>query len=392
MSGAQCNIVILGVSCFDGMASSMRVRNLINPLIEKNFVMANNLIYQKDNKEPIGKTGTKNNIRFKVIGVSLKNIFSIFPFFYGGLAFIKYCKAKKQKNILYNYNYPDIKNIVFILYARMIGYKVIFDIIEDNNYQGHTGLINKFRLRTSVFLFRFSRHFTDAMLGISKHLFLLIKNSFKEKVPAYLVPITVNLAYFNTTQTEISNNKNLKIFYGGSFGQKDGLEYLIAAFDEVASSFNDIELVFSGLAHSQDFEKINQQIQKATNHKRILYKGYLGTDDYYALLNSCDIFCMTRVDSKFANAGFPFKLGEFLASGKAIIATRVGDVPDYLVNDKNALLISPNSVDEIAAALKILISDAAKRQALGIEARKTAERYFDSENISKELLAIFNSV
>lgn len=392
MSERPCNIVIIGVSCFDGMASSMRVRNLMEPLIQKKLITACNLIYQKDNKEPIGKEGIRNDIRFKVISFRLANIFSVFPFFYKGLSFIKSCRKKQSRNIFYNYNYPDIKNIIFILYAKMIGYKIIFDIIEDNNYQGHTGLINKFRLKTSLFLFKFSKNFADAMIGISNHLYKLIKDSFKDKVPAYLIPITVNLNYFKVHNNIKNDNKNLKIFYGGSFGQKDGLEYLISAFDEVANCVPDIELIFSGLAHTQDFEKINKQIDKAKNKNRIIYKGYLSTKDYYTLLNDCDIFCMTRVNSKFANAGFPFKLGEFLASGKAVIATNVGDVPDYLQNEKNALLIAPNSVEEINTALKTLINDPEKRYSMGAEARKTAEQYFDSEKISNNLLSIFNSV
>ncbi|MBS1752699.1 MAG: glycosyltransferase [Ferruginibacter sp.] len=392
MSERACNILIMGVSCFDGMASSMRVRNLVEPLVQKKLITASNLIYQKDNKEPIGNEGVKNDIRYKVIGFRLRNIFSVFPFLYKGLSFIRASRLKQSKNILYNYNYPDIKNIFFILYAKMIGYKVIFDIIEDNNYQAHTGFVNKFRLKTSLFIFRFSKYFANAMIGISNHLYELIQKSFNNKVPAYLIPITVNLQYFKVDNKIDENNKNLKIFYGGSFGQKDGLEYLISAFDEVANSHPGIELIFSGLAHTQDFEKITQQIEKAKNKNRIIYKGYLSTREYYNTLNACDIFCMTRVNSKFANAGFPFKLGEFLASGKAVIATSVGDVPAYLHNEKNALLIAPESVEEIATALNKLINNPGMRKELGYEARKTAEQNFDSEKISNNLLSIFNSV
>ena len=60
------NIVVMGVSCFDGMASSTRVRNLIEPLINKKLITANNLVYQKDNQVPIGKSGILNNINFKM--------------------------------------------------------------------------------------------------------------------------------------------------------------------------------------------------------------------------------------------------------------------------------------------------------------------------------------
>jgi glycosyltransferase involved in cell wall biosynthesis len=101
---------------------------------------------------------------------------------------------------------------------------------------------------------------------------------------------------------------------------------------------------------------------------------------------------MTRINSKFANAGFPFKLGEFLASGKAVIATSVGDVPNYLFNDINALVIHPNSVDEIIDALLLFIEDPEKRVALGTEARKTAERCFDSDTVGRKLLSIFETV
>jgi glycosyltransferase involved in cell wall biosynthesis len=382
----------MGVSCFDGMASSMRVRNLIEPLVEKKLIAVSNLIYQKDNKEPIGKSGTLNNINFKVIGFSLKNVFSVFGFVFGGLSFISSSKQKGSKNILYHYNYPDIKSIWFILYAKMVGYKVIFDVIEDNSYQSHVGFINKLRIKTSVFLFKYIRYFADGMIGISEHLYKLVQATTKNKIPCYLIPITVNLKYFKDTNDTVTQKNKIQIFYGGSFGQKDGLEYLIKAFDKVSASYPAAELVFTGIGHKQDMDRINAHIDNAENKNKIIYKGFLGTDEYYTLLKDCDIFCMTRVNSKFANAGFPFKLGEFLASGKAVIATNVGDVSNYLFNNVNAMVISPDSVDEIADALDELIQNPGKRRSLGIEARKTAEQFFDSDKIGMQLLSIFKAV
>jgi glycosyltransferase involved in cell wall biosynthesis len=391
MDGRKINIVVMGVSCFDGMASSMRVRNLFEPLIEKKNIRVNNLIYQKDNKEPIGKKGTLNDINFEVIGFSLVNLFSVFGFFFRGMSFLKKSKAGGYNNIIYNYNAPDIKNIFFILYGRLVGYKVVFDIIEDNQYEAHVGLINKFRIKTSVFLFKKSKHFADAMIGISEHLYKLIQTATKNKIPVYLIPITVNLKYFKKSIPVIQKNK-IKIFYGGSFGKKDGLEYLIKAFGEVSLVHPTIELILTGLGHKQDMDRVNNEIEKNANKHMIIYKGFLSIKDYYKELNECDIFCMTRINSKFANAGFPFKLGEFLATGKAVIATNVGDVPNYLFNGVNALLINPDSVKELVDALLLLIEHPEKRHVLGVEARKTAEHFFDSDIVSMKLLSIFQSV
>jgi glycosyltransferase involved in cell wall biosynthesis len=391
MDGRKTNIVVMGVSCFDGMASSMRVRNLFEPLIEKKIISVNNLIYQKDNKEPIGKKGSLNNINFEVIGFRLANLFSIFGFFFKGMSFLKKNKIQGYNNIIYNYNAPDIKNIFFILYGRLIGYKIIFDIIEDNQYEAHVGVVNKFRIKTSVFLFKKSKYFADAMIGISEHLFKLIQTATKNKIPAYLIPITVNLKYFKKN-IPVTQKNGIKIFYGGSFGRKDGLEYLIKAFGEVSLVHPTAELILTGLGHKQDMDRVNNEINKNVNKHMIIYKGFLSINDYYKQLNECDIFCMTRVNSKFANAGFPFKLGEFLATGKAVIATNVGDVPNYLFNGVNALVINPDSVEELIDALLILIEHPEKRQALGIEARKTAEHFFDSDTVSMKLLSIFQSV
>ena len=392
MVSPKCNIVVMGVSCFDGMASSTRVRNLVEPLINKNLITVNNLVYQKDNREPIGKSGMLNNINFKVIGFRLSNIFSIFGFWGSGISFLKKSKKLGCKNIIYNYNYADLKNILFLLYARLIGYKIILDIIEDNRFERPDGFINKFRLKTSVFLFSFSRRFTDHYVAISEQLYNRAELIAKTKVPVTLIPITVNLNYFKSNGYHTDKN-NLKIFYGGSYAVKDGLKYLIDAFAVVSKKDSGIQLILTGSAPIKtDLEEIRTKIDQVAAKDRIKFMGFLKTEDYYSLLNNCDIFCMTRINSIYANAGFPFKLGEFLAAGKAVIATKVGDVPNYLFNNVNALLINPDSVEELSEAIMLIINNPEKIRSLGPEARKTAETYFDSEKVSMKLLSVFESV
>lgn len=390
MSDPGCNIVVTGVSLFDGMASSTRVRNLFEPLIKMNLVTASNLVFETDNKEPIGRQGKLNDIEFEVIGFRLANFFSIFSFWYRGISFLKRNRKRDCKNILYNYNYPDLKNIVFILYAKLKGYRIIIDVIEDNRYESHISFINKARLKTSIFLFRFSRYFVHTYVAISEHLRQRCQEISKDRVPVHLIPVTVNLNYFKNEGYE-PDKSNLKIFYGGSFGEKDGLGYLVDAFDEVCKTDSRVKLILTGAGNNRDVEKIKQRIENSPNRDRVIFMGFLSISDYYATLNSCDIFCMTRINSRFANAGFPFKLGEFLATGKGVIATNVGDVSSYLEDGVNALLISPNTVNELANAILTFINEPGKIKLLGAGARKTAETNFDSEKVGLRLLSSFRS-
>lgn len=391
MKSPKYNIVVLGISCFEGMAGSKRVRNLIVPLIRKNLINANNLIFKEQIREQIAEYGKIDNINYKVIGYKLTNIFTVFSFYFRGFIFLKKSKQSNQKNIIYNYGGPDIRTILFLLYGRLIGYKILCDIVEDDRYEPMVSFINRIKAKSSLLLLRYSMYFADSLIGISEHLFKRLLILSENKIPVFLIPISVNLDYFNNISYK-QENKDLKIFYGGSFNEKDGLEYLIGAFDEVAKKHMNVKLVITGTGIKSDMERVNNLINKAVNRDKILYKGFLNTSDYYTLLNECDIFCMTRINSDHANTGFPFKLGEFLASGKAVVATNVGDVPIYLINNVNAIVVMPNSVHQIIDALSSLIENPDKIRLIGIEGRKAAECFFDSEKVSMKLYSILQSI
>ncbi len=391
MNSKRINVVVLGVSCFDGMASSTRVRNLIEPLVEKNLITVSNLVYASDNRVNIGKEGVLHQIAYRVIGFKRSNPLTFIQFLSRGMGFLRKSRNPVCGNIIYNYNYPDAKNIIFLLYGKMIGYRIVLDIVEDNRFESHLGWMNKIRVRTSLFLFSISKYFVQAYVAISSHLFKRAEHIAGGKLPVYLLPVTVDLRKF-PSKPYSPDAANITLFYGGSFGEKDGLDYLITAFEEVCMTFQNVRLVLSGFGNARDTEKIKQRIISGTCSSRIDFKGYLNMDEYYTCLNSSDIFCMTRINSKFANAGFPFKLGEFLASGKGVIATSIGDVPNYLVNGVNALVISPDSASEIVKAIVTYLKDPKMICTLGKEARKTAETYFDADKVSMTLFSIFDSI
>jgi glycosyltransferase involved in cell wall biosynthesis len=386
------NLVLVGVSYFDGMASSTRVRNLLAPLVNKNYIKASNLIYQKDANGLSEKKGVLNNINYQVIGFGKSNPFSIFSFFWKGIRFLHKNKSRSQKNILYNYDQPDLRNIFFLFYAKLIGYKIILDIIEDNRYYTNfPRLLTKIKIKSSIYFIKHSRFFVHGIIAISNHLYKEMEKVSKGKFPIHLIPITVDLNKFEK-KGQYQIPADFKIFYGGSFGEKDGLEYLIKAFEKISLQFNNVTLILTGRGADHDLKPIHQIIKSSTFKEKILFKGYLSVDEYYRLINECDIFCMTRIKSKFADAGFPFKLGEFLSTGKAVIATNVGDVNKFIQNKKNGLLINPSSAEEITNALLYLLNNPESINAMGIEGRKTAEFNFDSEKISMKLLSIFNSI
>lgn len=388
-NSSRFNVVVLGVSCFDGMASSMRVRNLLETTVFKDDFSLHNLIYKVDAHGLPNKRGRLKGINYLVVSAS--SILSVFSFTWQGIRFLRNNKSASKKNILYHYQYIDIKNIFLLLYAKSIGYKIVLDIVENNNYYTtFTNLKSRLKIATSLRFLKLTPRIADYVITISGHLKTLMTDVCKNKIPITLIPITVNLSRF--VQLEFEAPEKFKIFYGGSFGSKDGLEYLIKAFEKICENYDNVELVMTGRASKQDFNNLKSYLSKSNTAKKIKHLGFLDNDLYYKTLNSCQIFCMTRTNSKFANAGFPFKLGEILATGKAVIATKVGDVPNYLENGLNALLVEPESTVELTEAISYFLNNPSEIYTYGKQARIVAEKNFDTNFWSEKLFQIFKEI
>ena len=69
------------------------------------------------------------------------------------------------------------------------------------------------------------------------------------------------------------------------------------------------------------------------------------------------------------------KLFEYMAAGKAIVATRAGQVVEILHDGESGLLIPPGDVRALTAALHTLLADAPLRARLGAAARHAAESH-----------------
>ena len=75
--------------------------------------------------------------------------------------------------------------------------------------------------------------------------------------------------------------------------------------------------------------------------------------------------------------GLPIALLEAMASAKAVLCTRVGGIPDVVVDGDNGLLVDAGDVPGLAQRLQTLLDDAALRQRLGQRARQTVIARFD---------------
>lgn len=378
------NLLLMPESFTSGMAGSKRVGNFLSYLFETNSFKITNVILF---------SGSVQSQSSEFSFVKQINLVYSNPFF----RTIKVIKSLIQlhekgcKNILYYYGYPDILNIIFLFKAKKLGYKIVFDIVENNFLIGRFNSIKtRIRTYTSKILFKYLNSLASGIICISSQLNEFIIYSLGNTVPIILLPVTIIKEKFPQIQVPFKFNLPIRLFYGGSFGEKDGLIFLLQAFDIVANQYN-VELHLSGKGNIKDERFIRDYISGLTHKDKIYITGFLNEEDYYNLLNNADIHCMTRNGSKYANSGFPFKLGEMLATGRPVIATKVGDVEKYVNNDE-ALLIEAESVNAISNAMIRLITDPGFANKIGSAGRNCALRNFEAGVHSARLNKFLNEI
>jgi glycosyltransferase involved in cell wall biosynthesis len=97
------------------------------------------------------------------------------------------------------------------------------------------------------------------------------------------------------------------------------------------------------------------------------------------------------VQPSFSDA-FPLPVLEAMASGLPVVATRVGGIPEAVVNGKTGLLVEPGDAPALAEAILRLVSDKDLRKAMGKAGRQRVLDLFSWEQIAKNLLCQYKSI
>jgi glycosyltransferase involved in cell wall biosynthesis len=174
----------------------------------------------------------------------------------------------------------------------------------------------------------------------------------------------------------------------GTFGPWHGVEKLAVAIKSMPAHLRvRFLLVGSGSLHAE----VEKQLE---SESRVIFTGAVGHDRVPRLLDACDILVAPHVPladgSEFF--GSPTKIFEYMAMGKGIVASRLGQIGEVLVDRETALLVEPGNVDELTSAIVKLIESEALRTNLGAKAREVAEREHTWAHNARRVLEAYRSL
>jgi glycosyltransferase involved in cell wall biosynthesis len=105
------------------------------------------------------------------------------------------------------------------------------------------------------------------------------------------------------------------------------------------------------------------------------------------LLAACDLLVQPSITE-----GMPNAVLEAMASGKAVVASRVGGIPELVGPDEAGLLVPPGDCRALAEAIVRLLDDPERRARLGAAGRRRVEERFSLQSTRSAVEAVYASV
>ncbi|QOJ30192.1 MAG: glycosyltransferase [Ignavibacteriales bacterium] len=206
------------------------------------------------------------------------------------------------------------------------------------------------------------------------------------------LPMTVDLDRFKKNSEPLQYFKKPYIAFVGIMNNaKDGVDILINAFSKIQHTIPEHTLYLVGPKH-YDTPGHLELIKRLSLENRVIWTGEYSRDQIPAIIDNADLLVLPRPDSKQARGGFPTKLGEYLATGKPVCATSVGEIPNYLKNGESVYFAEPGSIDSFAEAMSRALNNYDEAKKVGVLGRKIAGQYFNKTHQSGLLLEFFEKM
>jgi len=203
-------------------------------------------------------------------------------------------------------------------------------------------------------------------------------------------------------------SQELRLLFVGRISPEKGVHVLIDAFAKVAASISRVSLELVGGAGSlppeflvglsrdplvRELERfyrtdyLSEVMSRipAELHDRIVFHGNLTHEELAAHYRRATIF----VSPSFSDA-FPLTVVEAMAAGLPVVASAVGGIPEAVVDGETGLLVEPDDVEALGAALMRILQEGELRRRMAAASRARALRLFSWGAISEEIARVYS--
>jgi sugar transferase (PEP-CTERM/EpsH1 system associated) len=158
---------------------------------------------------------------------------------------------------------------------------------------------------------------------------------------------------------------------------------LLQAVQQVCTRYNHVRVVIIGDGPLR--VQLVGMAEALGIHKQVRFLG--ARSEIPELLNAMDIFVLPSLSE-----GLPMSVLEAMSCGLPVVATRVGGMPEVVVDGQTGLLVASEDTQQLARALETLVQQQDTRMTLGQQGRKRVVEYFSLHRMVRDYQTLYESL
>ena len=131
-------------------------------------------------------------------------------------------------------------------------------------------------------------------------------------------------------------------------------------------------------------KKLKKMADNLNIADKIEWRGFVSYGKVPQALSEIDIFVYPSW-----HEGFGRSIMEALAMEKAVVATRIGGIPDLIKNGENGFLVEPHNPGILSEKIKELMESKELREKFGKAGREWVSKNFEWNNGIKKFAELF---
>jgi glycosyltransferase involved in cell wall biosynthesis len=177
--------------------------------------------------------------------------------------------------------------------------------------------------------------------------------------------------------------------FSGTFGLWHGIPTLATVLARVCAERSQVHWLLVGDGPLRPL--VDEAVGQSGLADRVSLPGLVPHAEMPLYLAACDI--LVSPHGRQADGGeffgSPTKLFEYMAAGRPIVASAVGQIAEALVDEHSALLVPPEDADALCNAIVRLVDDACLRVRLAQAARQAAAEHHTWRENAERVLNVF---
>ena len=183
----------------------------------------------------------------------------------------------------------------------------------------------------------------------------------------------------------IRSGADFVAMYVGTLLPAEGVDLLIRAMKVVTRSSPKHRLVIVGAGPQED--ELRELVRDLQIEANVEFCGWIPYEETFAAQSQADALAAPvrspSAGSMISSIAFPIKIPQYLASAKPIITTNVGDVPRYIIDGQNGLVMEKSDTTSISNAIMRLSDNEDLRGEMSKECKKMAQRLTWNESVDR---------